>query len=61
MKTEETAVNMVGDIAILKAREILKLIVYRQRVNAVQDVTAIFINQDGKWLLAGGQESSTLN
>jgi uncharacterized protein DUF4440 len=59
--TEETTVNMVGDIAILKAREILKLIVYRQRVNAVQDVIAIFINQDGNWLLAGGQESSTLN
>jgi hypothetical protein len=60
--SEYTAVKMVGDIAILKTREILKLIVYRQRVNAVHDVTAIFINQDGKWLLAGGQEtSSSLN
>lgn len=60
--SEYVTVKMVGDIAILKTREILKLIVYRQRVNAVQDVTAIFINQNGKWLLAGGQEtSSSLN
>jgi hypothetical protein len=60
--SEYVTVKMVGDIAILKTREILKLIVYRQRVNAVQDVTAIFINEDGKWLLAGGQETrSSLN
>jgi hypothetical protein len=59
---EDITVKIVGDIGILRTREILKLIVYRQRVNAVQDVTAIFINQDGKWLLAGGQEThSSLN
>jgi hypothetical protein len=56
---EDITVKIVGDIGILRTREILKLIVYRQRVNAVQDVTAIFINQDGKWLLAGGQETSS--
>jgi hypothetical protein len=60
--SEYVTIKMLGDIAILKTREILKVIVYKQRVNAVQDVTAIFINEDGKWLLAGGQEtSSSLN
>jgi hypothetical protein len=54
--TEDMMVDMVGDIAILKTKEVLKMIVYNQRVNAVQDVTVIFINQDGNWLLAGGQE-----
>jgi len=58
--SEYITINMVGDIAILKAREILKLLVYRQSVNTVQDVTAIFINQDGKWLLAGGQEQAAV-
>jgi len=56
---EDITVKIVGDIGILRTREILKLIVYRQRVNAVQDVTAIFINQNGRWLLAGGQETSS--
>ena len=60
--SEYINVKTLGDIAILRTREILKLIVYRQRVNAIQDVTAIFINENGKWLLAGGQEmSSSLN
>jgi len=59
---EDITIKVVGDVAILRTREILKLIVYKQRVNAVQDVTAIFINQNGKWLLAGGQETtSSLN
>ncbi|HEY6977345.1 MAG TPA: nuclear transport factor 2 family protein [Chitinophagaceae bacterium] len=55
---ESMTVDMLGDIAIIKTREILKMIVYNQRVSAVQDVTVIFINQDGNWLLAGGQEIS---
>jgi len=59
---EDITVKVVGDVGILRTREKLKLIVYRQRVNAIQDVTAIFINQNGKWLLAGGQETtSSLN
>jgi ketosteroid isomerase-like protein len=53
---EDMTVDILGDIAILKTREILKLIVYNQRVSAIQDVALIFINQDGNWLLAGGQE-----
>ena len=53
---EDMTVDILGDIAILKTREILKLVVYSQTVSAVQDVTLIFINHDGNWLLAGGQE-----
>ena len=57
--TEYVTVKMVGDIAILKTREVLKLIVFRQKVSTVQDVTAILVHQDGKWLMAGGQETSS--
>jgi hypothetical protein len=56
---EDLTIKIIGDIGILKTTEILKLIVYNQRVNIVQDVTAIFIKQDGKWLLAGGQETNS--
>src|SRR3954468_15971843 len=34
---EDMTVDILGDIAILRTREILKLIVYNQRVSAVQD------------------------
>ncbi len=55
---EDMTVNIVGDIASLKTREILKIIVYDQRINTVRDVTVIFINQSGEWKLAGGEESN---
>jgi len=55
---KDITIKIVGDTAVLKTKEILQLIVYNQRVNAIQDVTAIFVNHNGKWLLAGGQETS---
>src|SRR5689334_21275216 len=35
---ENITIKIIGDTAVLKTREILKLVVYNQRVNAVQDV-----------------------
>ena len=53
---ENITIKIDGDTAILKTKDILRLLVYNQRVNATQTVTAVFINQNGKWLMAGGQE-----
>jgi len=53
---EDMTIDILDDIAILKTREILKLLVYKQSVSAVQDVALIFINRNGNWLLAGGRE-----
>ena len=55
---EDMTVRVYNDIAILKTREILKMIVYDQRINTVRDVTVIFINQSGEWKLAGGEETN---
>lgn len=55
---EDMTVNIAGDIAILRTREILKMIVYDQRINTVRNVILIFINQSGEWKLAGGEESN---
>ena len=55
---ENITIKIDGDTAVLQTKEILRLLVYNQRVNATQTVTAVFINQNGKWLMAGGQETN---
>jgi|SRR6478672_3587911 len=59
---EETNIKVVRDVAVLRTRELLKIKVYRQNVDVVQQVVILLIRQGGKWKLAGGQEiDSTLN
>jgi ketosteroid isomerase-like protein len=55
-ENEDLAIHVVGNVATLKAREILEMKIYRQRVHAVQDVIALFIKRKGRWVLAAGQE-----
>ena len=55
---ENITVHIKAELAILKTREILKLLVYDQRINTVRDVTLIFVNQNGQWQLAGGKEAN---
>ena len=54
---ENITVDIKAELAILKTREILKLLVYDQRINTVRDVTLIFVNQKGHWQLCGGKET----
>ena len=55
---ENITIEISGDTALLQTREILRLLVYNHRVNAIQNVTTVFVHQNGKWLIAGGQEIS---
>jgi len=55
---ENITIKIVGDTAVLQTREILRLLVYNYRVNAIQNVTTVFVHQNGRWLIAGGQEIS---
>jgi hypothetical protein len=53
---EYISTTILGDIASLRTRETIKMIVYKQKVDVVHDVIALFIKVNGKWLLAGGEE-----
>ena len=55
---EDITVHEEAEFTILKTREILKMLVYDQRINTVRDVTLIFVNQNGHWQLAGGEETT---
>jgi len=59
---EQTNINIVRDVAVLRTKEILRIKVYCQKVDVVQQVVILLIKQGGKWRLAGGQEvNSSLN
>ena len=56
---EDMQVKMAEDLAIIKTRETLHVLAFNHKIKTVQNVTAVFINQNGNWLLASGQEMST--
>jgi hypothetical protein len=55
---EDVSINVVGNVAVLRTREILKMVVYHQKVTAVQDVVILFVKQNEKWLLARRKETN---
>jgi len=52
-------INVVGNVATIRTKEILDMVVYGQRVNVTQDVIILLVKQDKKWKLAGGQETES--
>ena len=54
---EEISVDMESDdIGVVKARAKLKMVVFDIKVTTIQNVTAVFVNVNGNWRLAGGRE-----
>ncbi len=53
---ENMRVLITGETAVLKSRQILKIIVYGLPVKTEQDITAFFVKRNGRWLLSGGKE-----
>lgn len=53
---EDTKIDIKDDMAILRTKEELKMLVFNLRVHTVQEVTAIFINNNGNWMLECGHE-----
>ena len=53
---EDMQVSITGETAVLKSRQILKIIVYGLSINTEQDITVFFVKCNGKWLLSGGNE-----
>ncbi|MBD0289288.1 MAG: nuclear transport factor 2 family protein, partial [Flavisolibacter sp.] len=53
---EDIRVLSTGETAVLKSRQILKIIVYGLSINTEQDITAFFVKHNGRWLLSGGKE-----
>jgi hypothetical protein len=48
---EDVQINVKNENAVLKAKEVLKIFVYEQRVNIVRNIIARFQLQDNKWLI----------
>ena len=53
---EDMQVLITGETAVLKSRQILKIIVYGLSINTEQDITAFFVKRNRRWLLSGGKE-----
>ncbi|NJO25195.1 MAG: nuclear transport factor 2 family protein, partial [Bacteroidia bacterium] len=49
---EEMKINVINDNAVVKAKEVLKMVVYEQRVSIVRNIIATFQLQGDKWLLS---------
>lgn len=53
---EDMEINIMTESATVKAREVLEMLVYEQRVNIVRNIIARFQLQDDKWLLSKIEE-----
>jgi hypothetical protein len=53
---EDMEINVINDNAVVNAKEVLKILVYEQKVNIVRNIIARFQLQDDKWLLSKIEE-----
>lgn len=53
---EELKIELNDNMAVLRTKETLKMLVFNLRVQTVQEFTAIFINYNGNWMLECGRE-----
>jgi hypothetical protein len=53
---EDLEINITTESATVKAREVLEMLVYEQRVSIVRNIVARFLLQDDKWLLSKIEE-----
>jgi hypothetical protein len=53
---KDMRINVKNENAVLKAKEVLKILVYEQRISIVRNIVATFQLHNGKWLLAKIEE-----